>query len=855
MPILHRQLFLSGVCRGVRCLFRGAVVLLSSLAVSLAGAAVPTLRSMSTFPSGGEAQYTAVADVNQDGKQDVIVSNFNGTITVLFGNGDGTFGAPHTIASFPAGGYPIASADFNRDGKPDLAVLDPTKEMVSIYLGNGDGTFAAPKTALIGNSPAFMSVGDVNGDGSPDLIFNASHTIGGTRTVGFTVMLSAGNGYLHAPLFVAAKNGAAGWVLAVGDVNNDGHLDVVTTDGLQDAEVFLGNGNGTFREQSAFYMAQAPSQILLADLFGDGNLDLAIGSFGVENAFGVPNSQGSVEVMQGTGTGKFELSPVLLTAGYFPAWMAAADMNGDGRVDLVVGNSTSNSISVLINNGGGMFSSSADNYATPMLLDGIGQGPMSIGDFNGDKKPDVAVATSVGVDVLLNMGGGVLKAPASVEVAGDSGQMVAADFSGKGHLDLAVQNNGYNGNAGAVNLLQGDGQGNFASNPLYYILPLSESPYGTLAAGSFNGNGKTGVAAYVYDGQIQPDYNLGLGLFTPAPLVNLAQQDRPQYMCAGDFNGDGYSDFAVLSYDQVDIYLNRHDGTYSGPVSYAVGSNPVFMMARDVNSDGKIDLITANNSSDSVSVLLGKGNGTFWPAKEYPAGYKPDVVTSGDFNRDGKIDLAVGDSNKVSILLGKGDGTFAAPTSFSAPGPVTYVAVADLRGTGVEDLLTTTTAESPASSAPERIYLLSGNGNGTFNAPQAYIVGSNPYWIVPGDFNEDGAVDVAVSSYFESTTVVVLLNQRGTRISLNSSAATAKTGQAVTLDATLAASVADSGIPTGMVAFRDGSSTLGSVNLVSGKATLSTSALSAGKHTITAAYEGSSAFNPHASNAVIITVE
>lgn len=833
----------------IRCCM-AAVAAAAVLSSGVAYAAVPSLQSMRVFGSGGAAEYTAVADVNRDGKQDVIVSNFNGTINVLLGNGDGTFGAPKAIAALSAGSYPIATADFNRDGIADLAVLDPTKETVSIYLGNGNGTFEEPKTQVVGNSPAYMAIGDVNGDGKPDVVLSAMHYIGGVWTYGFTVMLGAGTGYLHAPQLVASKNGVGGWVLTLGDVNNDGHLDVVATAYTgSGAEVFLGNGNGTFREQSPISLNEEPSDILLADLYGNGKLDLVIGDFGYENI------SGEVELMEGLGDGTFSQNPVYLTTGYFPAWLAAADMNGDGRQDLVIGNSYSNSISVLLSQGSGKFASTPDYYATPQLLNGVGQGPMTIGDFNGDKKPDIAVASAVGVDILMNVGGGVLKAPLSAEVGVLSGPMFAADMTGDKHLDLAVETYGFGGNVGAVKLLTGDGKGDLTTGPYSFILPESPIQYGPLAGGSFNGNGSIGAAAYVYGGQILPAYNNGKGTFTVAPPMDLIPEDVPKYLCAGDFNGDGYSDFAVLSGNEVDVYLNEHDGTYSGPESYSVGSTPVFVMTRDLNHDGKMDLVVANNGGNSVSVLLGKGDGTFGPAKEIAAGSKPNVVTSGDFNRDGKIDLAVADASGISVLLGKGDGTFGAAKSFAAPGPVSYVAVADLRGTGVEDLLTTNAELGAGNSTPQRMYLLSGNGDGTFKGPEGFVVGPNPYWIAVGDFNEDGAQDVAVSSWFGSTTIVEFLNQRGTRMSLAASAGTVSSGKPVTLSATIAASVAGSGVPTGVVAFKDGSKTLGTASLSGGKAMFTTAGLGSGKHTITASYWGSSAFNPHVSTAVVITVD
>jgi hypothetical protein len=277
-------------------------------------------------------------------------------------------------------------------------------------------------------------------------------------------------------------------------------------------------------------------------------------------------------------------------------------------------------------------------------------------------------------------------------------------------------------------------------------------------------------------------------------------------------------------------------------------------MQRDVNGDGRPDLIVVNQNSDNVSILLGKGNGTFAPAKQYAAGYKPNVVTIGDFNGDGKIDLAIGNNSKVSILLGKGDGTFTVGNSYSIPGPVTAIAMANLRGGRVQDLLTLS-SPFPPTFGPQSMYLLTGNGNGTFNAPQSFVVAPLTSWIVPGDFDEDGAEDVMVSGENGSPTVVLFLNQRGTHNTLTANTKTPAAGQAITLTDTVSASVAGSGTPTGSVTFKDGGRTLGTESLAGGKASLTTSSLAAGKHTITASYAGSTSFNAHTSAGVVISVQ
>jgi Bacterial Ig-like domain (group 3)/FG-GAP-like repeat len=827
----------------------GAFLRFCPVAVATTSPFVP----MSIFSTGGAAEFSAVADFNRDGKLDTVASNLNGSIAILLGNGNGTFQSPRIITTLTAGAHPIVTADFNRDGNPDLAVLDPVKAVVRIYLGKGDGTFGSPKTITVGNSARIMVIGDLNGDTYPDLLFNAIKGSGNTASGGFTILMNAKGGNFNAPVMITSAKGVAGGVLTAGDVNRDGHLDVVTANGSGNVEVFLGNGNGTFREQVPFdddFPEDGETQLLLADLHGQGKLDLVIANPG-----GYNRDSGRIELRQGNGDGTFS-EPSYLSAGFITAWVSAVDMNADGKLDLVIANAYSNSISVLINQGSGKFASTAAFAATPLLLpafpeslSAVGLGPMSIADFNGDKKPDIVVANALGLQVLLNIGGGNFFSPTSVEIGQLPGQMIAADFNGDSHIDLALLTNGVFGEAGDADLLLGNGKGGLTPSSSEFNLP--HLPFVvSLGAGYFNGSGKLGVAVSSAD-QILQAFNNGKGTFTAGPTLDLP--NFPPYLCAGDFNRDGYSDLAVLDENEVDIYLNRRNGTYSGPVTYKLGVNPQFILTRDLNNDGKLDLVSVDNGGNGVTVLLGKGDGTFGAPKAFGAGSKPVVAIVGDFNRDSKLDLAVGNATGVAILLGKGDGTFGAAKNITAHAPVTYLAQASFRGNGIEDIVTSS-ADLSNNAVPENIYLLQGNGDGTFAAPLSIVAGVNPYWIVPADLNEDGASDIVVANYWTGVSLVTLLNRRGTRIQCKSSAFSVTVGHAVTFTATISASITGSGTPSGTVNFKDGTRSLGSVQLSKGAATFSTSGLAHGTHAITASYWGNTSFNPHVSSSVTVVV-
>ncbi len=447
------------------------------------------------YNSGGYAPYSlAVADVNGDGKPDLLVANectdttcFNHSAAdVLLGNGDGTF---QTAVSYDSGGYAalsIAVADVNGDGHPDLLVANSCGSggacsdggSVGVLLGNGDGTFQAAVNYKSGDHPLeaySVTVADVNGDGHPDLIVSnkcptSPDCVNGT----VAVLLGNGDGTFQAA--VSYNPGGEAFSAAVADVNGDGKPDLLVANGVG-VSVLLGNGDGTFQAAVMYGSGgDGASSVAVADVNGDSHPDLLV-------ANGV-----TVGVLLGNGDGTFRTPVIYSTGGtcVSPVSIAVADVNGDGHPDLLVANtaalcSNPSGVGVLLGNGDGTFQTVV-NYDSGGVEGAIA---LAVADVNGDGKLDLLLdnAADRGFGVLLGNGDGTFQVPHTMPISfsGDSSAQIAvADFNGDGKLDVAI---------GAANdVLLGNGDGTF-QNPLL----LNAGGLGT-AVGDFNLDGKPDLA-------------------------------------------------------------------------------------------------------------------------------------------------------------------------------------------------------------------------------------------------------------------------------------------------------------------------------------------------------------------------
>lgn len=313
-------------------------------------------------------QDAVSADFNGDGKADLAVATGNNSVSVLLGAGDGTF---PTHVEYPVPGHPIAiiAADFNGDGKIDLATVDQFQSEITILLGNGDGTFQGHVEYPTGNQPVALATADVNGDGKLDIIvadFNDNKV---------AVLLGNGDGTFKAHVDYATGNGPSG--VAIGDFNADGKLDLVVANNTDyTVAILLGNGDGTFGGPTPFNTAKLPNSVVIGDFNNDGKLDVAAGT-----------SNKSVSVLLGNGNGTLQ-NHREFSIGANAVVVAAADVNSDGKVDLISANYNDNSVSVLLGNADGTFK------AQSVYPTGAGPSGVAVGDFNNNGKLDIAVAAA-----------------------------------------------------------------------------------------------------------------------------------------------------------------------------------------------------------------------------------------------------------------------------------------------------------------------------------------------------------------------------------------------------------------------------------------------------------------------------
>jgi hypothetical protein len=569
-----------------------------------------TIRSALSYPVNLTPLGVLAGDFNGDGKHDVAAvysgpydNSAPGGISLLLGNGDGTL---QPAVTYPAGLGTVAATawDFNGDGKDDLAVLNYQDGTVTIMFGSASGKLTTGNTYSTGASSFPGAIAVADVNGDG----KPDLVVSGFQ--GIVTLLGDGNGTFRSGQ-VAAPVTAEGPFLATGDFNKDGKVDVAVTDLLSGMiYIPLGNGDGTFTQVSQYLIGYGNATFFVEDFDSDGNLDIVFAEGHPDALFTEPYTD-TVSVLFGNGDGTFAGAPAHNVPGY-PTSMVSADFNGDGKPDLAIAGGQGGPVSILLGSGGGGFQASAPLTGAESTYSGI-----AAADLRGDGKIDLIVNNVV----FLGNGNGTFQAGQTVAgSSNDTSSVAIGDFSNNNHLGLAMTNYSEN----SVTIVPGNGDGTF-----------------------------------------------GAGVTVPVG-------NDPSFIVTGDFNKDGNLDLAVVNSGfifmtnipgSLSILLGNGDGTFKNAVNYTVSATiwPGSIVAGDFNNDGNTDLaLVATTGNDEVNgsdvvIFMGKGDGTFKPGVLYPTEFGGDTLQVADFNGDGKLDLIVGHccgDSDITYLLGSGNGCF-----------------------------------------------------------------------------------------------------------------------------------------------------------------------------------------------------
>jgi hypothetical protein len=755
------------------------------------------------YNSGGnEVSWVAVGEVNGDGKLDLLVTNecgidcTQGTVSVLLGNGDGTFRGATSYASGGSIPLSVATADVNRDGKVDLVVVNcgpigintcgnTLDGVVGVLLGNGDGTFQPVVTYDSGGGSTWsVAVADVNGDGKSDLLVaNQCGTSNSCAPGSVGVLLGNGDGTFQAAKIYKGADYIL-WV-ATADVNGDGNPDLLVA-GNDTVSVLLGNGDGSFQSAMSYHEpgGNGSNAVAAADVNGDGKPDLLVAN----TCKDIHCTNSSIGVLLGNGDGTFQSALSYSAGGFGARSIAIVDVNGDGKSDLLTANYSSNTVGLLLGNGDGTFRSPETYYSGGHVAQSL-----VVADVNGDGQPDIVVANLCGfqncnpdlhgaASVLLHVG----TKPTTTAIVSSLnpsvfGQMVKFTAAVSATSGMP---------AGTVAFF--DGSASLGSAPL--TSGSASVSVSTLIAASHS------ITA-VYQGSLEYKSSLSAPLSQAVHLATTITSLTSTHNPALINQAVGY----------IATITSQYGGTVTGKVIFQDGGSTI------------------------ATVRVSSGKARFQTKYTAAAVHAITATYLGDANNIGSASATLTEqivaATLTAVTTSVSPSFIGQPVTFTASVTSAFGAVPDGELVAFYD---GTMALASVALAGEMVaYTTSALSHKTHTIKVTYAGDAN--------FAPSSAIVTQVVNLYPTTTA------------LSSSPNPSQLGQAVTFTAQVTSTGPSA--PTGKVQFLDGTTTLGTITLSGRVAKLTKSTLAVGTHSITAQYLGDFADAKSTSSVVQQTVQ
>lgn len=694
-------------------------------------------------------QTVAVADVNKDGKGDLIIGGGSG-VTVRLGGANAGFGAAATVfGSFTIAG--VAVGDFNKDGNPDIAAASSIGAFTVILLGNGTGGFTNAGSYITSYGARQMYVYDFDWDGNPDIVFGAGHpdaltAAGYGMTV--TVLFGRGDGTFHGASAMTFYSLSG---MTTGDFNGDGKVDAVasyspfppTTDNIT---VGLNDGSGALRAQQPVTIQDNGftaylSDITSGDYNNDGKRDIA--------AAGSSN----IYVLRGNGNGTFQ-SPQPFRAGNSVSRLASGDFNGDSRADLVFTDTSDNKVYLALSSGNGAF------QAPGAVSTGTNPRDVAAADVNGDGRLDVIVVyfgdygssgAAGSIQVLLGNGSGGFQAPINLTASAEPVRATVGDLNGDGKPDLVVStaDNNFHDYLG---ILLGNGNGTFQSASLIGVdFGPSQS-----ALADFNGDGKVDILLGHCCGEVSMGVLVGNGNGTfQAETLLTGAGVGGSFVSAADLNLDGRADGVVGIMGNGGTYItsliNVNGGAVITDCTYSL--NRTKGQASALGDTLGVNVI-ASQSSCAWNATSGAGWVTFGGTLPRSGTGTLRIAVASNPGTARSAALTIAGQNFTLDQAAGGCGFTLNPSALTAAsGSSNYnLTVATQAGCGWSPAVSqdwiAITSGNPAIGPGTAAYTVAGNGTGAVRTGSVSVAGEFQQIIQPGENPTEQFTDVPVSHIF-----------------------------------------------------------------------------------------------------------